>query len=122
MVAREFGLDAAQAQSAREAAERILRGEGAWVWDSADLVWQGSEVELAHEGRLMRLDRLVKRRDGTWWVLDFKSHASPQTQADLLLQLQAYARAVAVLHPGQPVKAAFLTAQGNCIEVALAAT
>jgi ATP-dependent helicase/nuclease subunit A len=83
-------------------------------------MWQGSEVELAYDGQLMRLDRLVQRRDGTWWVLDFKSHASPQTQADLLLQLQTYARAVAALHPGQPVKAAFLTAQGRCIELGAA--
>jgi ATP-dependent helicase/nuclease subunit A len=121
MAAREFALDAEQAQSARQAADRILQGEGAWVWRSADLLWQGSEVELAYEGQLMRLDRLVQRRDGTWWVLDFKSHASPQTQADLLLQLQTYARAVASLHPGQPLKAAFLTAQGRCIEVELGA-
>jgi ATP-dependent helicase/nuclease subunit A len=120
MAAREFALDAEQAQSARLAADRILQGEGAWVWRSADLMWQGSEVELAYEGQLMRLDRLVQRRDGTWWVLDFKSHASPQTQADLLLQLQTYARAVAALHPGQPVKAAFLTAQGRCIELGAA--
>jgi hypothetical protein len=38
----------------------------------------------------------------------------------LLLQLQTYARAVAALHPGQPVKAAFLTAQGRCIELGAA--
>ncbi|MEI7782913.1 MAG: UvrD-helicase domain-containing protein [Betaproteobacteria bacterium] len=121
MAAREFGLDALQAQSAREAAERILQGEGAWVWRSADVLWQGNEVELAYAGQLMRLDRLVQHRDGSWWVIDFKSHADPQSQTQLLQQLQTYARAVAALHPGQPVKAAFLTAQGRCFEVDLGA-
>jgi hypothetical protein len=35
----------------------------------------------------------------------------------LLLQLRTYARAVSVLHPGQTVRAAFLTPQGRLIEI-----
>lgn len=121
VAAREFGLDETQARSAQAAAERILQGEGAWVWHSPDLLWHGSEVELAYAGQLMRLDRLVQHRDGSWWVIDFKSHANPQSQVDLLEQLKTYARAVSALHPAQTVKAAFLSAEGRCIEVDLSA-
>ncbi len=115
--ASQFRLDAVQAQAAKEAAVRILNGQGAWLWRSEQLLWQGSEVELIHEGSLLRLDRLVRHRDGHWWVIDYKSHARPDTQAHLLLQLRTYAKAVSVLHPGQTVHAAFLTPQGHLIEV-----
>ena len=115
--ASEFRLDAVQTQATAEAASQILQGQGAWLWRSEQLLWQGSEVELIHEGNLLRLDRLVQHRDGHWWVIDYKSHAQPETQAQLLLQLRTYAKAVSVLHPGQAVRAAFLTPQGRLIEV-----
>jgi ATP-dependent helicase/nuclease subunit A len=115
--ARQFRLDPVQTQAAREAALQILQGQGAWLWRSEELLWQGSEVELVHEASLLRLDRLVRRRDGHWWVIDYKSHARPETQGELLLQLRTYARAVSVLHPEQIVHAAFLTPQGRLIEI-----
>jgi ATP-dependent helicase/nuclease subunit A len=116
--AREFRLDAGQAEQARAAAERILQGEGAWVWQSEQLLWQGSEVELAHAGQLLRLDRLVQHKDSGWWVLDYKSAAQPQTQPELVAQMQAYRRAVQAWQGGSPVRAAFLTGQGTLVEVA----
>lgn len=120
LAAREFRLDPDQRREAGEAAQRILQGQGAWIWSSTEIVWQGSEVELIHQGRLLRLDRLVQHRDGTWWVLDFKSHAQPQVQDAMVQQLSDYAQAVRALHPGQRVRAAFLTAQGQVREIALA--
>jgi ATP-dependent helicase/nuclease subunit A len=66
----------------------------------------------------MRLDRLVQHRDGRWWVIDFKSHARPGERADLVAQLQDYARAVQALHPDEPVHAAFVTASGQLQEIA----
>ncbi len=116
--AREFRLDAGQAEQARAAAERILQGEGAWVWQSEQLLWQGSEVELAHAGQLLRLDRLVQHTDSGWWVLDYKSAARPETQPELVAQMQAYRRAVQAWQGGAPVRAAFLTGQGTLVEVA----
>jgi len=116
--AREFGLDEAQAQQAAAMAQRILAGEGAWAWDPAQIDWQGNEVDLMHGGRRLRLDRLVRRRDtGQWWVLDYKSAAQPQQQPALRAQLQAYQAAVQAAYPGEPVKAAFLTAQGALVEI-----
>jgi ATP-dependent helicase/nuclease subunit A len=119
LAAREFRLDAQQCEQAVQAAAAIFGGVCGWLWQTEHLRWQGSEVELVHEGRLMRLDRLVQSRDGTWWVIDFKSHARPGERADLVAQLQDYARAVRALHAGEPVRAAFVTASGHLQEVGL---
>jgi ATP-dependent helicase/nuclease subunit A len=114
-VAREFRLDEAMAEEARARALRILQGEGAWAWGQ-HLLWQGSEVELAHQGQLLRLDRLVHHPQTGWWVLDHKSAGQPEAQADLVAQLQAYRQAVQALQ-GEPVRAAFLTAEGRLVEI-----
>ena len=121
-ITREFRLDAAQAQTALAGAQRILAGAGAWAWDSAVVSWQGNEVELAFGGKSLRLDRLVQRCDagheGHWWVLDYKSNAAPHQLPELRLQMQVYRDAVQAVYPAQTVKAAFLTAQGQLLEVA----
>ncbi len=117
-VQREFGLNPAQAEQAAAMAQRILQGEGAWAWDSAQIDWAGNEVEITHNGQVLRIDRLVRRRDtGAWWVLDYKSTAQPQQQPALRAQLQTYCAAVQRANPGAPVRAAFLTAQGAIVPV-----
>jgi ATP-dependent helicase/nuclease subunit A len=120
-VTREFRLSPAQGQQAAERARSILAGAGAWAWDAQLIAWQGDEVELFHAGQLLRLDRLVQRRDagheGHWWVLDYKSNAAPQRLPELVATMQAYRAAVQDLHPGHTVKAAFLTPQGALLEV-----
>ena len=120
-VVREFKLDDAQTQTAVAGARRILAGEGAWAWNALVVAWQGNEVALAYEGQSLRLDRLVQRRDagheGHWWVLDYKSGATPQNVPELREQMQTYLAAVRAIHVGQVVKAAFLTANGDLIEV-----
>ena len=120
-VLREFRLTPAQGLQAAERARGILAGEGAWAWNAEAIAWQGNEVELFHAGQLLRLDRLVQRRDaghaGHWWVLDYKSNAAPQRLPALVATMQAYRAAVQALYPGQTVKAAFLTPQGAVSEV-----
>ena len=116
--AREFALDPAQVDTARHMALAIVRGEGAWAWDASQLSWQCNELALTHRGRLLRLDRLVQRRDsGQWWVLDHKSNANPQQDPALCAQLLTYRSAVAQAYTGQTVRAAFLTPQGKLIEL-----
>ncbi|APW42384.1 UvrD-helicase domain-containing protein [Rhodoferax saidenbachensis] len=117
-VAQTFALDESQTRQAAQMAQAILQGEGAWVWDVGQLAWHANEVPLAQGGRLLRMDRLVQHREsGDWWVLDYKSTASPQDQPDLCGQLHAYRAAVALAYPGQTVRAAFLTPQGRLIEL-----
>lgn len=109
----EFGLDAAQARQAAAMAQRILQGAGAWAWRSAELIWQGNEVPINVQGQVRRIDRLVRRRDGSWWVLDYKSATQPQAREELLAQLHSYCAAVQAASPGAVVRAAFLTADGG---------
>lgn len=117
--AREFELPAEAVRQAAEAAYRIRTGEGRWAWDAAVVDWQGNEVALVHDGTLLRIDRLVRRRDtGAWWVLDYKSAGSPEGQAGLLAQMARYQAAVRAANPGAVVQLAFLTAQGRLVEVA----
>jgi len=113
----EFGLDAAQASQAAAMALRILQGEGAWAWRSGELVWQGNEVPVTLQGSVRRIDRLVRRTDGSWWVLDYKSAAQPQAREELQSQLRAYRAAVQAACPGETVRAAFLSARGNLEEI-----
>ena len=117
-LAREFRLTAGALEEVAAMARRVLEGEGAWAWDPAHVDWSGNEVELHFEGALLRIDRLVRRReDGAWWVLDYKSASQPERDAQLIDQVRRYRRAVQALHPGQVVRAAFLTGLGRCVLV-----
>jgi ATP-dependent helicase/nuclease subunit A len=115
-VAREFGLDAQAAREASVMARRILTGEGSWAWDPARVDWQGNEVELLHQGELLRLDRLV-RSAGQWWVLDYKSASRPEQDPALVAKMRLYREAVANANPGAVVKAAFLTGHGKLVAI-----
>ncbi|RZI92762.1 MAG: DNA helicase UvrD, partial [Variovorax sp.] len=116
--AREFMLDLAQARSAAVFAERIRAGQGAWVWDARMIDWHGNEVTLLHEGEPIRIDRLVRHREtGAWWVLDYKSAARPERDDALLAQMRRYQAAVQNAYPGATVRAAFLTGQGEQIDL-----
>ncbi len=117
-VALEFKLSHQEAEQAAQMAQRIMAGEGAWAWDEAIVSWQGNEIELVAKGKLLRLDRLVRRADtGDWWVLDYKSESQPQNKPELVAQMRTYVAAVQACYAGEPVKAAFLTATGKMIEI-----
>ena len=116
-LAADFLLDDTQLQAASAMAQSILRGHAAWAWDASQLAWYGNEVPLTHRGRSLRIDRLVQHADSQeWWVLDYKSTATPHHQPELVAQLAGYRAAVALAYPGQVVRAAFLTPQGAVIE------
>lgn len=121
-VAREFDLDAEQTEHARSVAQRIVKGAAAWAWDAERLAHWGNEVDLFHQGELLRLDRLVREAatassPGAWWVLDYKSAAHPEQQPALLAQMQRYRRAVAQTCPGETVRVAFISKYGELIEL-----
>jgi ATP-dependent helicase/nuclease subunit A len=119
--AQRFELDTAMLAQAAQRARRILTGAGAWAWDAQQLDWSGNEVELNHQSRSLRIDRLVYRTAPTalagWWVLDYKSAATPAQQPALLAQMRRYRQAVQAIYPGQRVWAAFLTGDGAQIAV-----
>jgi ATP-dependent helicase/nuclease subunit A len=115
-IAREFSLSAGQSTQAADMAQQILTGQAAWAWDDSVIGWAGNEVELMFDGELLRIDRLVRRKDtGAWWVLDYKSAAAPERDASLQTQLAAYKSAVAGANEGALVHSAFLTAAGRLV-------
>jgi ATP-dependent helicase/nuclease subunit A len=117
-VALEFNLSNQEVKQAAQMAQRVMAGEGAWAWDETIVGWQGNEIELTAQSKLLRLDRLVRRRDtGEWWVLDYKSESQPQNKPELIAQMRAYLAAVQAIYTGDTVKAAFLTATGKLVEV-----
>ena len=116
--AREFGLTHEQSRIAGDMARRILGGNGAWAWKPQFIQWHRNEVALSHGGKSLRLDRLVRRADPPeWWVLDYKSASQPHLQAELIEQMRGYRDAVCAIHPGEVVKAAFLTGQGELVVI-----
>ena len=117
-VAREFALTAAQSAQALAMAKATVAGEAAWAWDAAELLHWGNEVELWADGQLLRLDRLVRRRDsGEWWVLDYKSAERPERQTELRAHMRRYRQAVQNAQPGAVVRLAFINATGQLIEL-----
>jgi ATP-dependent helicase/nuclease subunit A len=117
-VAQQFALAADDIAQAQAQANTIYTGQGGWAWDASVLRWHGNEVALQWGGQLLRIDRLVQRQDtGQWWVLDYKTTASPHTQSALRTQLRTYQEAVQHMYPEHSVRAAFLTAQGDLIEL-----
>ena len=117
-IRRTFDLDISQVELACGMARCILVGEAVWAWDTKQVAWQRNEVAVAHQGRLLRIDRLVQHRaSGHWWVLDYKSNTQPQLQAALRSQLLGYRAAVEQAQRGTIVRVAFLTADGRLLEI-----
>ncbi len=101
---------------------RILDSQAcAPFFDRSLWQWADNEVAVTVRGRVQRIDRLVvlpQAQGGVcWWVLDYKLHESPQTLPAYREQLLAYAHAVAQLQPGERVRCAFITGQGEVVEV-----
>jgi ATP-dependent helicase/nuclease subunit A len=112
----------ADARAVLAIAERVLASPACRrFFDPRSIAWAGSEVAVASaDGQPRRIDRLVllAEPERCWWVLDYKLAGAPQDDAALLAQLAAYRAAVAALVPGEPVRAAFITARGELIEPA----
>jgi ATP-dependent helicase/nuclease subunit A len=110
------------ARVVQQIAERVLASPACRrFFDPQSIAWAGSEVAVASaDGQPRRIDRLVllNEPERCWWVLDYKLGSAPQNDTALLAQLAAYRAAVAALVPGEPVRAAFITAHGELIEPA----
>lgn len=116
---RDFDIPLEAAERAAAMARAIVQGEGAWAWDAGCIEHAMNEVPLTWQGQGLRLDRLVRlrvpRQGARWWVLDYKSAAEPEQQAQLLAQLHRYRQALSALLPGEAVQAAFLTGDGRLV-------
>jgi len=88
----------------------------AWL-DPAQCDWADNEVELWHQGQLLRLDRLVAKRGPHgalhWWVIDFKWHDNPLQVPAYVEQLVQYVQAVSALEPKCQISGAFINRRGE---------
>jgi ATP-dependent helicase/nuclease subunit A len=111
------------ARAVQAIAQRVLTSPSCCrFFDPRLIEWAGSEVAVASAGgQPRRIDRLVllAAPERCWWVLDYKLTHAPQDEPALLAQLADYRKAVAALAPGEPVRAAFITAAGELIEPAV---
>lgn len=120
--AQAFGLDAkAREQHARAARAILDSAECRPFFDPAELLWAGNEVAVGQgaerDNKDQRIDRLVQKRDGTWWVLDYKLGVTPEREAAYLEQMRGYVAAVRALQPGEVVKAALISGTGRFVPV-----
>ncbi len=116
--AQMYGLDQKARERLVRATTAILESPQCEVFfDTERLSWAGNEVPLSFEGSDLRLDRLVQLREsGEWWVLDYKLARAPEQRPEYLQQMRRYVAAVQALQPGDPVRAALITAQGRLVE------
>ncbi|MBV8034045.1 exodeoxyribonuclease V subunit beta [Roseateles sp.] len=116
--AQAFGLDARSREQLAVAAKAILASPDCRpFFDPAELLWAGNEVAVGQGGEDQRIDRLVQRRDGSWWVLDYKLGATPERETAYLAQMRGYVAAVQALQPDEPVRAALISGTGRFILV-----
>ena len=110
----QFALDDDGMQRAQTMAQAIVSGEAGWAWDASVIDAAYAEIDVAQAGQVLRIDRVVRRRDtGAWWVLDFKSHQHPADHAQWRAQVMRYARIWASAHPGDEVHAALVGGDGR---------
>jgi ATP-dependent helicase/nuclease subunit A len=116
---RDYAIDASTCDELLAQAQVLRSGSGAWIWDSSRTSWAGNEVDIAHQGQLLRLDRLVQdAATGCWWVVDFKSSFSPENKAELQTQMQSYIAAVQAAQPNAAVRGAWIAGNGRWVEYA----
>jgi ATP-dependent helicase/nuclease subunit A len=119
--ASAFGLDEAARTALLNHASTVLDSPAVRRFlDRRALAWAGNEVSLTDADGIVRLDRLVAMEQGgrrVWWVLDYKLQSAPHTVPAYNEQLGRYRALVQRLQPSDEVRAAFVTAAGEVIEL-----
>lgn len=112
-------LPGSERERAMEQVRCLLSQPALQPWlDPEQVRWAGNEVALHHDGQVLRIDRLVQidqPHGRQWWVIDYKLGHRPQDQLAYQRQLQRYVEAVRCLQPGDDVRAAFITGQGEWV-------
>jgi ATP-dependent helicase/nuclease subunit A len=114
--AQAEGAPAPDPQAVLAAASRVLDAPAlAPLLQPAQVAWAANEWVLHDGPDLLRIDRLLRQPDGTWWVLDYKLDTDPGAHPAHRQQLARYARLVQALLPGEPVRAAFVSGDGRLL-------
>ena len=113
MLARWLACTLEEASIATKQASCILGSEAlVQFFDPARYTYARNELELMHEGKVMRLDRVVILNDQLW-ILDYKRNNFEWQQDDYQEQLETYRSACSVLFPGRAIQTALITVDGR---------
>ena len=121
--ASAFGLSSADGLVLAKQAADVLGSKSCQpFFDAASVGWAGNEVPVVWEGQVLRIDRLVALHGSAgqaaqWWILDYKLTRDPLAVPTYRQQMADYVKAVQALQPGARVRAAFITGQGELVEL-----
>ena len=116
-VAPWLGCTLELARTVCEQARTVLSQPAlAHFFDPAQHDFARNEMELVHEGELLRVDRLVRIAE-TVWVLDYKRNFLASEEADYRAQMARYRAACAALFPGASISTALITVDGRLWEI-----
>ncbi len=102
----------------RQAETLLSSAELSKFFDPALHDFARNEMELMHQGELLRVDRLVIIGD-TVWVLDYKRNFLDSERDDYLQQLARYRLACDTLFNGKVIRTALITVDGRLWEIGL---
>ncbi|HLL18401.1 MAG TPA: 3'-5' exonuclease, partial [Rubrivivax sp.] len=119
---QSLGLPTGEAVKVASIAGAVLSSPACGQFFSgAALRWAANEVPVADAGETLRIDRLVAlagpEGKTTWWVLDYKLQLPRAALPAYHAQLRRYVAAVRLLQPTDEVRAAFITGQGELVEL-----
>ncbi len=113
VVAQWLGCSVQQSAVVCEQAKQILASKPVEkFFDPDQFVFARNEMELIHDGELIRLDRVVMLHDALW-ILDYKRNYFEFQHADYQAQLERYRQACRYLFPGVRICCALITVDGK---------
>jgi ATP-dependent helicase/nuclease subunit A len=113
VIARWLDCPLACASIVREQAITILSApELSRFFDPQHVLFAHNEIELLHDGELLRFDRLVHLPDALW-ILDYKRRLLASERSEYAAQLARYRRAAQDVYAGHTIRSALILVDGT---------
>ncbi|MFT5588074.1 MAG: ATP-dependent helicase/nuclease subunit A [Bradyrhizobium sp.] len=113
VIARWLDCPLACASVVREQAITILSAPGLRrFFDPQQILFAHNEIELLHDGELLRFDRLVQLPEALW-ILDYKRRLLAGERADYAAQLARYRQAALAVYADRTIRSALILVDGS---------